>query len=95
MSQGLLLSDVVSNLLGALVAELGHVASLLRVADASEEVCDLVGVLAGCRNFDGASPVEVEVAERVCQLLQLVLSKRRLVQWHVEVSRQNAALVGT
>ena len=51
------------------------------------EVCDLVGVLAGCRDFDGTSPIEVEVAERVCQLLQLVLSKRRLVQWHVEVSR--------
>ena len=51
------------------------------------EVSDLVGVLAGCRYFYGTSPVEVEVAERVCQLLQLVLSKRRLVQWHVEVSR--------
>ena len=58
------------------------------------EVCDLVGVLAGSRDFDGACPVEVEVAQRESQLLKLVLSKRRLVQWYVEVRRENAALVG-
>lgn len=40
------------------------------------EVCNLVGVLAGCRDFDGAGPVEVEVAECESQLLQLVLPKR-------------------
>ena len=40
------------------------------------EIGDLMGVLAGCRDFDGAGPVEVEVAERVGQLLKLVLSKR-------------------
>ena len=58
------------------------------------EICDLVGILAGCRDFDWTSPVEVEVAERVRQLLQLVLAERRLVQRYVEVSRQDAALVG-
>ena len=40
------------------------------------EIGDLVGVLAGCRDFDGAGPVEVEVAECESQLLQLVLPKR-------------------
>ena len=29
------------------------------------EVSDLVGILAGCRDFDRTGPVEIEVAERV------------------------------
>ena len=78
---GLLNSSISHNLL------VTSVEAFFRDTYGDIEVSDLVGVLAGCRDFDGTSPVEVEVAERVCQLLQLVLSKRRLVQWHVEVSR--------
>lgn len=40
------------------------------------EVCNLVGVLARCRDFDCAGPVEIEVAECESQGLQLVLPKR-------------------
>ena len=39
------------------------------------EVCNLVGVLARCRDFDCTGPVKVEVAECESQGLQLVLSK--------------------
>ena len=69
MSQGLLLSDAVSNLLGALVAECGHVACLLRVADAGEEVCNLVGVHARCGDLDRASPIEVIMSQSKGELL--------------------------
>ena len=69
MSQRLLLSDVVSNLLWALVAEVGHLASLFGVADASEEVCDLVGVHAGRGYLDRASPIEVIMSQSKGELL--------------------------
>ena len=69
MSQRLLLSDVVSNLLWALVAEIGHLASLLGVADASEEVCDLVGVHARRGYLDRASPIEVIMSQSKGELL--------------------------
>ena len=69
MSQGLLLSDVVSNLLGALVAEVGHGTRLLRVANAGEEVCDLVGVHAGRGDLDRASPIEVIMSQSKGELL--------------------------
>ena len=71
---GLLNSSISHNLL------VTSVEAFFRDTYGDIEVSNLVGVLAGCRDFDGTSPVEVEVAKRVCQLLQLVLSKRRLVQ---------------
>ena len=38
--------------------------------DVESILAHLVGVLAWCWNLDGAAPVEVEVAELVCQILQ-------------------------
>jgi hypothetical protein len=52
-----------------------------------------VRVLARRRNFDRARPVEVEVAERKGQVLQLHLRETRVVLWHVEMGRQDTALV--
>lgn len=49
-------------------------------------------VLAGRRNFDRARPVEVEVAEREGQVLQVQLREARVVLWHVEMGRQDTAL---
>ena len=73
---------------------LSSVESSLRDTYGDIKIGDLVGVLAGCWDFDWTGPVKVKVAERVCQLLQLILAERRLVQRYVEVSRQDAALVG-
>lgn len=93
MSQGLLLSDVVSNLLGALVAECGHVACLLRVADASEEVCDLVGVHARRGDLDRASPIEVIMSKSKGELLYLKLGEvGRLLERYEEVCWPHATL---
>ena len=93
MSQGLLLSDVVSNLLGALVAELGHVACLLRVANASEEVRNLVGVHARRRDLDRASPIEVIMSQSKGELLYLKLREvGRLLERYEEVCWPHAAL---
>lgn len=69
MSQRLLLSDVVSNLLRALVTECSHIASLLRVANASEEVCNLVSVHARRWDLDRASPIEVIMSQSKGELL--------------------------
>lgn len=68
---------------------------LLRHADRHVEVGDLVGVLAWSRHLDRARPVEVEVAQRVGQRLQLNLLQRGLVQGHVEMRGQHATLVGS
>ena len=93
MSQGLLLSDVVSNLLGALVAELGHVACLLRVANASEEVSNLVGVHARRGDLDRASPIEVIMSQSKGELLYLKLREvGRLLERYEEVCWPHAAL---
>ena len=66
--------------------------SSFRGADCHVELSDLVRVLAGRRNFDRARPVEVEVAEREGQVLQLHLREARVVLWHVEMGRQDTAL---
>ena len=58
------------------------------------ELSDLVSVLARCRHFDWTSPVEVEMAERVRQLLDVNLGKIRLIEWNVEVCWQDTSLVG-
>ena len=63
--------------------------------DVHVELCDLVGVLTRSGHFDGAGPVEVEVAEREGQLLNLNPFEFRVVLGHEEVGRQNAALGST
>lgn len=60
----------------------------------SVELCNFVGILAWCRHFDRASPVEVEVAESEGKMLKLNLIDLRLVHGHVEVGREDAALGG-
>lgn len=65
---------------------------LLRVADASLQVSQLVGVHARGGHFDRTSPVEVIVAEVECKLLKLALGQIRLVQGHKVVRRAHAAL---
>lgn len=55
---------------GFLRTSLTLILSLLLVStDVHEELCDLVSVLTRCWHFDGTSPVEVEVAQRVRQML--------------------------
>ena len=58
------------------------------------ELSNLVSVLARCRHLDWTGPVEIEVAEGVRQLLDVHLGEVRLVEWHVEVSWQDASLIG-
>ena len=48
-------------------------ATFLSCAHGHVELSYFMGVLAGCRHLDWSSPVEVEVAEGVAQLLQLDL----------------------
>ena len=55
------------------VAMLLCVETLLCDPNCHIKVCDLVGILARCWNFDWTCPVEVEVAQRVGQRLQLNL----------------------
>lgn len=57
------------------------------------ELSNLVSILAGCRYFDWSGPIEVEVAECVCQLLDVELGQRRVVLGHKEVCRKDAPLV--
>ena len=66
-------------------ALLPRVVPLLRHTDRHVEVGNLVGVLTRGRHLDWASPVEVEVAQRISQRLQLNLLQAGLVQGHVEV----------
>ena len=92
MGERLLLSDVVRDLLRRLVAQVGHGSRLLGVANACEQVSNLVRVHAWGRHLDWASPVEVIVAQVERELFKLELGQRRLVQGHEEVSRTHAAL---
>lgn len=55
--------------LGSLVMVRGSLLVPVGDADGHEKFCDLVGVLNGSWYFDCASPVEVEVAQGVAQLL--------------------------
>ena len=75
---------------------LGYCSSLALVStDIHVELCDLVSILAGCWNFDRSRPIEVKVAESVRQMLQLNSGERRRVLRHVEMCRQDTALVGS
>ncbi len=75
------------NVLGRLVWLLPLVGT-----DVHEELCDLVRVLAWRRNFDWTSPVEIEMAESVSQVLQLMFSQVGVILRNVEVSRKDAPL---
>ena len=54
-----------------------------------------MSILAGCWNFDWSRPIEVKVAKSVRQMLQLNSGERRRVLRHVEMRRQDTALVGS
>ena len=92
VGERLLLSDVVRDFLGSLVAQVGNSSRLLGVANAREQVSNLVGIHARSRHFDGAGPVEIVMTQVECQLLKLELVQRRLVQGHEEMSWTHAAL---
>ena len=71
--------------------------ALLRLAsrtDCHVELSDLVSILAWCWHLDWTGPVEVEVAQRVRQLLDVRLGEARLVKRNMEVSGQDATLIG-
>ena len=51
-----------------------------------------MGIHAWCGDLDGAGPVEIIVAQRKSQLLQLSLCQGRLVKRHKEVSGAHATL---
>ena len=69
-------------------------AATLRHADRHVEVGNLMSVLARRWHFDRSRPVVVEVAKTVGELLELDTRQRRLVQGHVEVGGEHAALSG-
>ena len=81
-----MLPDVVSDhFLAALLGVRSHSANLFRVANSGVQIGNLVGIHAWGRNFDGTGPIEVVVTKGKCQLLELNLSQRRLIERHVEV----------
>ena len=74
---------------------LPRIVALLRHTDSHVEIGNLVSVLTWRRHLDRTSPVKVEVTEGVGQRLQLNFLQRRLIEGHVEVCGEDAALVGT
>ena len=67
-------ADVVRDALRVVLGvKVGQVAGLLRETDACEEISDLVCIHARSWHLDGASPVEVVVAQGEDELLQLKL----------------------
>ena len=89
----MLLSDRVSDLFRRLFfAIIAQGFRSLGVADASEQVGDLVRIHARSRHLDRTGPVEVIVAQVECQPLNLELGQSRLVQGDEEVRRTHAAL---
>ena len=63
------------------------------VADQHVELSDLVCVLARGRHLDRPRPVKIAVTERECQLLDLQLLQRALVQGHEAVRSKHAPLI--
>lgn len=57
------------------------------IADQDVELGDLVGILARSWHFDRPGPVEIAVAKGECQLLNLELFQRALIEGHEAVSR--------
>ena len=68
--------------------------TFFRSSNSHIEVCNLVSILAGSWDLDRSSPIIVEVAEAVGQLLELDLFKRALIKGHIEVGRQDTTLIG-
>lgn len=77
-----------------LTAGLLRLSLLLVGSDVHEELSDFVSVLTRSGHFNRTGPVEVEVAQRVRQMLQLLLSEVRVVLRHKEVRWQHTALGG-
>ena len=75
-----------------LTAGLLRLSLLLVGSDVHEELSDFVSVLTRSGHFNGTSPVEVEVTQRVRQMLQLLFSEVRVVLGHKEVRWQHTAL---
>lgn len=59
-----------------------------------DEESQFVRVLASCRNSDGSTPVEVEMAHLEGKSLKLVRSESRFVQNDVVIGRADASLPG-
>ena len=51
-----------------------------------------MGVLAGSRHFDGATPVKVEVAQLVSEFLEDIFVQVRVVIGYKEMSGQDTSL---
>lgn len=60
---------------------------ILVSTDGHVKLSNLVSILTGGWHFYGSCPIEIEVAERVGQLLNLKLCEIRLVERHMEVGR--------
>lgn len=89
------LLNLTHHLSGVLTLRLlrGFLASPVR-ANVQVELSDLVRVLARRWDFNRAGPIEVEMTQGVCQMLQLSFGQRRVVLGHIKVSRQYTSLVG-
>ena len=87
-------SDSLGNLLFRLFLRASRRTALLVGTDVLVELGNLVRVLTRRWNFNRASPVEVEVTQSKCQLLNLKAVETRIILGHKEVSWQHTALVG-
>ena len=77
--------------LGLLLAARRRLTPLVS-ANVHVELSNLVRVLARSGDLDGSRPVEIEVAQRKCQLLNLNASKIGVVLRYEEVRRQHTSL---
>ena len=82
-----------STLLLAGALSLGLIASYCSVTHQHVELSDLVGVLAWSGNLDWPCPVEVTMAEREGELLDLDLFQGAFVEGDKAVSSQDTTLV--
>ena len=67
---------------------------LLSYSNCHVKLSYLVSILTWSRYFDWPRPIEVKVAERVSQLLQVDLLELGLVHRHMEVRGEDTPLVG-
>lgn len=63
-------------------------------ANSGVELGNFMSILAGSWDFDGPSPVKVEVAESESKVLELNFVDFGLVHGHIEVSREHTTLRG-
>eukprot|EP00354_Favella_ehrenbergii_P003334 CAMPEP_0170462140 /NCGR_PEP_ID=MMETSP0123-20130129/7760_1 /TAXON_ID=182087 /ORGANISM="Favella ehrenbergii, Strain Fehren 1" /LENGTH=278 /DNA_ID=CAMNT_0010727291 /DNA_START=549 /DNA_END=1386 /DNA_ORIENTATION=+ len=85
-------ADEIRDLVLIQAFDCGQIARFFRVADACEQVGDLVRIHARSGHLDWASPIEVVVAESEDQLLELKLRQVGLVHGDVEMGRLLAPL---